>query len=137
MHGLNKQLFILYVHTRMRVCQTYIIVFQPHSVGCYTLFYRHFNEYPVSFTLILVMKRLQCRDTKIEISDEVLIQSRRGCASHSARSLVANQNQLGRVKAICAWRVEFIVRTIIILNNTNSIYFYSFHFSFQCVLKRA
>ena len=40
------------------------------------LFYRHFNEYPVSLTLILALKRLQCRDTKIKISDEVLIQSR-------------------------------------------------------------
>ena len=59
----------------MRVCQTYITVFQLHLGSYYTLFYRHFNEYLISFTLKFAMKRLQCHDTKIEIPDEVFIQS--------------------------------------------------------------
>ena len=58
----------------------------------------------------------------------------RGCAS---RSPAANQNQLGRVKAICdlASLASEVYCKIIIINNTNLINFYSFHFSCQCVIK--
>ena len=34
------------VMNSMRVCQTYITVFQPHLCGYYTLLYHHFNESP-------------------------------------------------------------------------------------------
>ena len=59
----------------------------------------------------------------------------RGCAS---RSPAASQKQLGRVKAICdlARLASEVYCIIIIINNTNLINFYSFHLSFQCVIKR-
>ena len=59
----------------------------------------------------------------------------RGCAS---RLPAASQNQLGRVKAICdlARLASEVYCIIIIINITNLINCYSFHFSFQYVIKR-
>ena len=59
----------------------------------------------------------------------------RGCIS---RSPAASQNQLGRVKALCdlAHLASGVYCTMFIIINTNSINFYSFHFSFQCIINR-
>ena len=74
----TKQAAIYIVCTHAYVCVSDLY----YSVSTtlrryYTLFYCHFSEYPVSFTVILAlefaMKRLQCCDTKIKISDEVLM----------------------------------------------------------------
>ena len=76
---INQLCYIVctHVYACVSVLQYYsITVFQYHLSSYYTLFYRHFNEYLVSFTLKFAMKRLQGRDTKIEIPYEVLIQSR-------------------------------------------------------------
>ena len=58
----------------------------------------------------------------------------RGCAS---RTPATSQNQLWQVKATCdlARLASGGYCTIIIINNTNLINCYSFHFSFQCVIK--
>ena len=55
-----------------------------------------------------------------------------------ARSPAASQNQLGRVKVICylARLASEVYCITIIINNTNLINFYSFHLSFQYVIKR-
>ena len=49
-----------------------------------------------------------------------------------------SQIQLGRVKAICnlARLASEVYCIIIIINNPKLINFYSFHSSFQCVIKR-
>ena len=67
------------VHTHIRVCQTYIIALESCIYHDYTLIYRHSSEKLVRFTLTSALEfgkeHHQSRDTKIKISDKVLIQS--------------------------------------------------------------
>ena len=68
------------VHTHICVCLTYNIALESRTYDDYTLTYKHCCESPVRFTLTSALefrkKGHRSRDTKIEISDKVLIQSR-------------------------------------------------------------
>ena len=79
MQGLNKQLFILYVHTRMHVSDLYYSVSTTirrllHAV--LPSFQRVPYQLYADTSAGICDERLQCRDTKIEISDEELFQFR-------------------------------------------------------------
>ena len=67
------------VHTHIRVCQMYNIELESRIHDDYMLIYQHSSE-PVRFTLTSALEFRkeghQSRDTKIEISEDVLIQSR-------------------------------------------------------------
>ena len=66
-------------HTHIGVCQTYNIAFESRTYDKYSLTQKHSTGKPVRFTVRSALEFRkdgdQSRNTKIEISDKVLIQS--------------------------------------------------------------